>query len=79
MTKAEQAIQQLRIVRYTPSLRELASRAGLHRVTLYRAINTGCITDAHAEAVIKAFQGVSKEPSHNRRSAAPYRVEYDPI
>jgi DNA-binding LacI/PurR family transcriptional regulator len=70
MTLAEQAIQQLRIVRYTPSLKEVASRAGVHRATLYLAINSGRISPAHAEAVVRAFQGVQKEPSNNRRSAA---------
>jgi hypothetical protein len=70
--KPEQVIQRLRQIRYSPDLprirrqlpglRSIARGAGLSHMTIYRAIRSGEISTAHAEALRRALDGVTKQP-----------------
>jgi hypothetical protein len=70
--KPERVIRCLRAVRYSPvlprirrqqpGLRSIARSAGVSHMTVYRAILTGYISAAHAEALGRALDGVTKLP-----------------
>jgi hypothetical protein len=70
--KPEQVIGRLRAIRYSPvlprirrqqpGLRSIARSAGLSHMTLYRAIRTGDISAAHADALGRVLDDVTKQP-----------------
>jgi AraC-like DNA-binding protein len=66
----QQVIQWLRQLRYdrSPSIQGVADAAGVSRLTLYRAINSGCLSVSVREAVAAVKQRGSVQAYQNRRS-----------
>jgi hypothetical protein len=68
----EQVVRRLRAIRYSPDLprirrqrpglRSIARGAGLSHMTVYRVIRTGYISAAHAEALRRALDDVTRQP-----------------
>ena len=67
----EQVVNRLRVIRYSsdprirrqrPGLRSIARSAGLSHMTIYRAIRSGKISAAHADALERVLDDVTKQP-----------------
>jgi len=64
----EQLVRELRRVKYCPTMTALAARAGLHRVTLYRAIKAGTVPAKHRASVERALQYATNNVYDNPRA-----------
>ena len=58
MTVEQQAIIELRKLRYGWTIAGVARAAALDRKTLYNAINSGCLSEATAKAVVSVLRNV---------------------
>lgn len=66
----EQLITELRRIKHTPTMSEVARRAGVGRMSLYRATASGRVSKRVADALKRAVQPVSMQGYQNARSQA---------
>jgi hypothetical protein len=69
LTEAE-IIRRLTIIRYAPTMTEIAALAGITRETLYDVVRNKRISDRVKARVSGALRSVEMERDYNPRSAA---------
>ena len=65
----EQLVREIRRIHYCPSMTDVAARAGLHRVTLYRIVKSGQVQAKYRDALVRAIRYATNEVYDNPRSA----------
>ena len=65
----EEIVNILRRIRYAPTLASLSRDSGVSSASIYRAIQSGHISDKLAKRIERVMRNTSNEPHKIRRSA----------